>query len=260
MNENPIMVRSGRGRMVVSMPHVGHLLPVDVRREFSPLVRYLDDADWHVDRLYDFLEPMRASSIAASWSRWLVDLNRPPDDESLYPGQNTTGLCPVTSFSGVPLYRKGREPDAKEINRRRELYWQPYHDSLRGLINAAMSSHGQARVLDAHSIVSSCPRLFDGRLPDINIGTHGGRSCSAGLLDEVRALLEAQTAFSWVVDGRFRGGYITRHYGRPAHGVEAIQVELAQRTYMDEARPDTWDDARAEPLRALLKAIVTAIT
>ena len=162
----------------------------------SPAIRSLDDADWHVDRLYDFLGETDASSIAATWSRWLVDLNRPPNDASLYPGKAATALCPELLFSGGPLYLDGRQPDAAEVEWRLRIYRQPYHRQLGELINAARAPQGWARLLDAHSIVSICPLLFERPVRDMNIGTNGGQGCSAGLLEEIRALLEAQTAFS----------------------------------------------------------------
>lgn len=255
----PFVASEGAGRLVVSMPHVGLHRPDPLPGLLRPEVRGQDDADWHVDRLYAFAGDTGAATIRANWSRWYIDLNRPRDGASLYPGQATTGLCPTETFAGEPLYEPGDEPDAADIAARLRACWEPYHARLSALIAAARVRHGRPRLLDAHSIVSHCPRLFDGRLPDINIGTDGGRTCSPELLASVKAILAAQDRFSWVVDGRFRGGHITRHYGRPDEGVDAIQIELAQAAYMDEARPDSWDDARAKPLRDLLRSIVARL-
>lgn len=243
-------------RLVVSMPHVGRQLPESLRSRLRPETTGLDDTDLGVERLYDFLGHAGVSHIAARWSRWLIDLNRPPDDRSLYPGQATTGLVPTTSFGGVPLYREGDEPGPDEIKARLAMIWTPYHRQLEALIDAARTRHGRARLLDAHSITAVCPRLFEGRLPDINIGTDSGRSCDPALVERICALLQGQHRFSWVIDGRFKGGHITRHYGRPQEGVDAVQIELAQAAFMDEDTPDAWDDARAEPMRDLLRGIV----
>lgn len=247
------------GPLVVSMPHVGHALPKAVREQLSRRSDGLSDADWHVDRLYDFLEAENASELMATWSRWVIDLNRPPEGTSLYPGQATTGLCPGETFLGLPLYETGHEPGNDEVELRLRSYWRPYHDRLKALIAAAKARHGTAVVVDAHSIVSTCPRLFDGRLPDINIGTHDGGSCDPPLQRVVEDVLRAQTRFDWVINGRFKGGYITRHYGRPTNGVHAVQIELAQSAYMDEAYPSRWDDARAAPLRGVLRDVIAAI-
>ncbi len=256
MTPPPFIATPRGGKLIVSAPHVGHYLPGPLLRRLQPALAGLDDADWHVDRLYDFAGEMEASTITACWSRWYVDLNRPRDDASLYPGQTTTGLIPAETFAGQPLYAPNDRPGAAETEERLAACWTPYHARLRALIDHARAVHGRARLLDAHSILSHCPRLFDGRLPDINIGTDGGRTCAPALLDAVRDILSAQDRFSWVVDGRFRGGHITRHYGRPAEGVDAIQIELAQSAYMDEAHPALFDTERAEPLREVLRRIV----
>lgn len=247
------------GRLVVSMPHVGHALPKTVSEQLSLCTEGLSDADWHLDQLYDFLEGENASELMATWSRWVIDLNRPPEGTSLYPGQATTGLCPGETFLGLPLYETGHEPGSDEVELRLQSYWRPYHHRLNALIDAAKARHGRAVVVDAHSIVSTCPRLFEGRLPDINIGTNDGTSCDPALQRIVEEVLGAQARFDWVINGRFKGGYITRHYGRPANGVHAVQIELAQSSYMDEAHPNQWDDARAAPLRDVLRRVIAAI-
>ena len=259
MTDGPAIFRSANGEtpLVVSFPHVGTALPPEVAATLTPRGRAVEDTDWHVHRLYAFAREQGAAWIEARLSRYAVDLNRPPDDATLYPGQATTGLCPTQTFDGVGLYA-GALPDAAEIARRRERYWMPYHAALQDLIAAAHRRHGFAVLLDAHSIRSVVPRLFDGRLPDINVGTHDARSCDPRLADAVMGRLAAQQQFSHVLNGRFKGGYITRHYGNPAGGVHALQIELAQRGYMEESGRE-FEPARAAALIGVLRDIVARL-
>jgi N-formylglutamate deformylase len=185
------------------------------------------------------------------FSRYVIDLNRPPDDVSLYPGQNTTGLCPLVQFSGEPVYRAGEEPTLAEIAQRIQRYWRPYHDALQAEMQRLHSRHGRVVLWEGHSIRSRVPFLFEGRLPDINLGTASGASCSAATQKRLEGVLSDQSQYSWVSNGRFKGGYITRHYGRPAEGIEAIQLELAQCNYMDEERA-SYDPQRAGQVQGLL--------
>jgi N-formylglutamate deformylase len=254
-----LQLQRGPAPLIVSMPHVGTQVPAEIEREFTPVARALTDTDWHVERLYDFVPELGASMIAARYSRYVIDLNRPPDNASLYPGMTQTGLCPTHSFDGEPLYGSGVDalPDS-EIDLRRSRYWQPYHQALRDLVADTRGRLGFAVLLDAHSIRSYVPRLFTGRLPDINIGTDDGRSCSPELIVPLLEVLAAQSQFTYVVNGRFKGGHITRCYGAPASGVHALQFELAQACYMDESRA-SYDEGRAAPLRELLQRLVAAL-
>ena len=256
-------LRRGASPLIVSVPHSGTALPAELAARLTPLALRLPDTDWYVDRLYEFLAELDATMLVARYARYVIDLNRPPDDAALYAGAPRTGLCPALSFSGEALYREGAayEVPAAEIQQRRARYWQPYHDRLRELIADTRARHGYALLLDAHSIPSTVPRLFSGRLPDVNVGCNDARSCDAGTLELIRARLAAQQQCSWVIDGRFKGGYITRHYGQPAEQVHAVQFELAQCGYMDEAemqdpaqpRPDR---ARMAPLQELLRGLL----
>ncbi len=247
----------GRTPLVISMPHVGRAIPADIGRRMVPAALAVPDTDWHVEQLYAFARAEGAAWLEPQLSRYVVDLNRPPDDAPLYAGQVSTGLCPQQTFDGQPLYA-GAGPTAEEIAVRRRDYWQPYHASLAALLDAARARHGFAVLLDAHSIRSQVPRLFPGRLPDVNLGSNDGRSCAAALTSVVVGVLAAQSAFSHVLDGRFKGGYITRHYGQPAHGVHALQIELAQSAYMDESGSH-YEAGRAAPLVALLRQVVAAL-
>jgi N-formylglutamate deformylase len=252
------LVRGGES-LIVSVPHVGTRVPEEIDRGFTPVARALADTDWHVERLYDFVPEFGASVIAARYSRYVIDLNRPPNDASLYPGMTKTGLCPTHSFAGEPLYGSAGETlPGSEIESRRQRYWQPYHDALAGVIADTRRRLGFALLLDAHSIRSRVPRLFTGRLPDINIGTDDGRSCHPHLIVPLLEILATQRQFSYVVNGRFKGGHITRHYGSPADGVHALQIELAQVSYMDEDRI-SYDEAHAAPLRELLRRLVACL-
>jgi N-formylglutamate deformylase len=252
-----ITAHPGRTPLVVSLPHAGREIPAEIAARMTPRARTVPDTDWHVERLYAFARERGAAWLEPSLSRYVVDLNRPPDDAALYPGQVSTGLCPLQSFDGERLYA-GAGPSPDEVAARRARYWQPYHDALAALVAEARARHGYAVLLDGHSIRSVVPRLFPGRLPDVNLGTHDGRACESRLAAAVVAVLGAQSRFSHVRDARFKGGYITRHYGNPAGGVHALQIELAQAAYMDEAG-GRYDASRAAPLVAVLESIVAAL-
>ena len=252
-------LQPGDSPLIISVPHAGTEVPPELAARLTPLALGLPDTDWHVARLYDFAPALGATMIVARHTRYLIDLNRPPDDAALYSAAAQTGLCPTLSFSGEPLYLDSSAPlSAAEIAGRRAQYWQPYHDALHAQLEDTRRRFGFALLLDAHSIRSVVPRLFSGRLPDINIGTYDGRSCSGAVNDAVRACLDATPRWSQVIDGRFKGGYITRHYGRPADGVHALQIELAQSSYMDESGT-AYDAGRASPLRELLRALIEAL-
>ena len=247
----------GTTPLLISMPHVGTAIPADMAEHMTPAAALRQDTDWHLRDLYDFAAGQGASVLAAHWSRYVVDLNRPPDDTSLYAGKVSTGLCPLLSFSGAPLYQAGAEPDAAEVALRTERYWQPYHRALQGEVARLLAHHGRVVLWEAHSIASEVPRLFEGRLPDLNFGTADGSSCDPTLAAVLAGLARDQSRFSVVVDGRFKGGYITRHYGQPQAGVHAIQLELCQCLYMDEHLPFAFQAQRARPLQVLLR-ILTA--
>lgn len=247
----------GTAPLLISLPHNGTHLPETLIPRLRVSARRVPDTDWHVDRLYAFARDMGASMLVPSHSRYVVDLNRPEDDVSLYPGQNTTGLCPIVQFSGESVYVDGQEPSAPEIAGRVDTYWRPYHAALAGEIERLRAEHGRVVVWEGHSIRSVVPFLFEGRLPDFNLGTAGGASCSPGLQARLEAILQAQDDYSVAVNGRFRGGYITRHYADIARGVEAVQLELAQLNYMDE---DTFEyrPEVAERTQALIRRLLEA--
>ncbi len=250
-------LHQGQAPLLVSLPHDGTRVPADIAARMTASARRVPDTDWHVSRLYEFARGLGASILVPTHSRYVVDLNRPPDDTSLYPGQNTTGLCPVTQFSGEPVYLPGAEPDPAEIAHRVETYWRPYHDNLDAELQRIRGQHGRVVLWEGHSIRGTLPFLFEGRLPDLNLGTAAGHSCSPQLARRLAGVLAAHPQYSHVVDGRFKGGYITRHYGAPETGVEAVQLELAQRTYMDEDS-FAWDAPRAGALEPVLRALLQA--
>ncbi len=249
-----IEVHAGTTALVISLPHVGQQIPDALAARMTQVAQSVPDTDWHVEQLYARARARGAAWLQPSLSRYVVDLNRPPDDAALYPGQVSTGLCPSHSFDGAALY-PNQGPDPTEIGARRLRYWRPYHDALRTLLDAAIARHGYAVLLDAHSIRSQVPRLFAGRLPDINVGTNAGASCAPFLAAAVMAELATAPRFTSVLDGRFKGGYITRQYGDPSQGVHALQIELAQSAYMDE-RGTAFDAARAAPLVGLLERVL----
>jgi N-formylglutamate deformylase len=247
----------GDAPLLISLPHDGEDLPDDLRARLTPAARRVPDTDWQVSRLYAFARELGASILRPRYSRYLVDLNRSPDDVSLYPGQNTTGLCPSTRFDGTPIYLDGAAPTPDEIAERVRRYWQPYHDALQQELARLRARHGRVLLWEGHSILSEVPYLFEGRLSDFNLGTAAGASCSPERQRRVEAVLAAQTDYTWIANGRFKGGYITRHYGRPQQGIDAIQLELAQRNYLEEASA-TWDEARAVPTQRVIRQLLEA--
>lgn len=252
----------GTAPLLLSFPHVGTHVPPCVADRLSDEARQVPDTDWHLPRLYAFAKAMGASTLVATHSRYVVDLNRPPDGASLYPGQNVTGLCPVDSFGDTPLYRSPElVPDAAEIAQRRDAIWQPYHDQLRAELERIKAQHGVALLWDAHSIRSVLPRFFEGVLPDLNLGTNLGASCAPGLGE--RLLQTAQQAaaegYTSVLNGRFTGGYITRHYGQPASQVHAVQLEMTQSSYMQEALPFDYLPERADRVQPHLQKLLNTM-
>ena len=232
-----VEVTRGSSALLVSIPHTGMLDSCRTSRRASPrawLAR--KDADWHIERLYDFAGEFGATILRATHSRTVIDVNRDPSGASLYPGQTTTGLCPTETFDGEALYKAGREPDRFEIDRRRQLYFQPYHSALNREIARLKETHPRIVLYDCHSIRSVVPRLFDGELPHMNIGTNSGAACDSTFAHVIQAVCDA-SEFTWTSNARFKGGWITRSHGRPALGVHAIQMELACRSYLDEPIP-----------------------
>jgi len=243
--------------LFVSLPHDGTRLSDELAARMTAEARRVPDTDWHVSRLYAFARELGASVIVPRRSRYVIDLNRPPDDTSLYPGQNTTGLCPIVQFTGEPVYLPGQQPTDAEIRARVERFWRPYHEALAGEIARIKATHGRVVLWEGHSIRGVVPFLFDGRLPDFNLGTANGSSCSPALQRRLVDVLEGQRDYSFVVNGRFKGGYITRHYGRPDAAVDAVQLELVQRNYMDE-ETFAYDDARAASLQKVIRGLLEA--
>ena len=249
----------GTRPLLMSMPHIGTHVPASVSARLTPQARELHDTDWHLARLYDFAVGMGASVLQATHSRYVIDLNRPPDGASLYPGQNVTGLCPTDTFDSAPLYADGTGPSVAEVAERREAIWQPYHAQLASELARLRATHGVAMLWDAHSIRSVVPRFFEGRLPDLNLGTADGASCAPSLADQLLAIAQATPGYTAVLNGRFKGGHITRHYGNPAHNVHAVQLELAQCTYMQEAMPFAYLPAQAQGVQPTLRAMLQAM-
>lgn len=253
----PVEITRGAGPVVLGLPHTGTWLPDEVRAKLNPLGKGLSDTDWHIERLYADLLP-GATMVRATFHRYVIDANRDPSGASLYPGQNTTGLVPLTDFDGNPLWRE--EPETAEVERRRAAFHAPYHTALQAELDRVRAAHGVAILWDCHSIRSHIPFLFEGTLPDLNIGTNGGATCSPTLTAAVTQICAEAKAYSHILDGRFKGGWTTRHYGRPDEGFHAIQMEHAQSTYLTaEAPPWTYDVAKAERLRPLLARILTQL-
>lgn len=266
MNKTPeLVIRRGKAPLILSMPHVGTAIPEEIEAKLVSPWLARKDADWWIDQLYDFASELDATIVRAHWSRTVIDLNRDPSGASLYPGQATTGLCPVETFDGEPLYRSGQEPDAKEIESRKEAYYKPYHEALLDEISRLHKADKRVVLYDCHSIRSAIPRLFADKLPVFNLGTNSGASADPQLVDRVAEVISS-SGRSHVVNGRFKGGYITRHYGEPEKGVHALQMELACRGYIPESLgpvseanwPVEYNPGFAASTRVTLLSVLTA--
>ena len=241
--------------LLVSFPHNGSWIPDEVQERMTEAGRQSADTDWFLDRLYDFPEIENATRVVAKVSRYVIDFNRPRDNQNLYPGQKTPQLCPTYRFDQSPIYLPDAEPDEAEIERRVHTFWRPYHETLRAELDRLVAEFGFAVLLDAHSIASRVPRLFEGRLPDFNFGTNHGKSCQPEFQSRIEQFARSLEPDTHVVNGRFIGGYITRHYGQPEQNVDAIQLELSQATYLDETGK-AWDDGRVATVRPKLRSFI----
>ncbi len=251
-SEAPFQFRRGSLPILVSFPHVGTFIPEQIAETMTAVGKSVCDTDWFVDRLYDVPELKQASWLVGNYSRFVIDLNRPSDNQSLYPGQATTGLFPETNFDGNPVYLNGL-PNHEELADRLEHLWHPYHQQLRLELERLQKLFPHVMLIDAHSIRSRVPRLFDGVLPDFNLGTNYGQSCVDSLIQKLLPVLKRHP-YSHVVNGRFIGGYITRHYAEPEKGISALQIELSQAAYMDELN-QSWDASKAERVQVVFREI-----
>jgi N-formylglutamate deformylase len=248
-------LHQGTSPLLVSVPHAGTRIPAHMQGLYTAKALQVEDTDWHLDQLYRFVKAQGSGLIVPQFARYVIDLNRPPQDAPMYPGVNNTGLCPSTDFEGVSIYQPDCAPDALQIQERLVTYWQPYHDALANELARLKALHGFAVLLDGHSIKSHLPWLFDGKLPDLNIGTASGTSCAPALRDAIDQLLTDQTDFSHALDGRFKGGYITRQYGRPNEGIHAVQLEKCWSTYMHESAPYAIDEVRRPKIAGFLEKL-----
>nr|WP_306266152.1 N-formylglutamate deformylase [Pararhizobium sp. IMCC3301] len=255
---SPVTVQSGDSPVILGLPHGGTFVPAEIFKRLNDPGQGLDDTDWHISQLYDGLLP-DVTTVTATFHRYVIDANRDPEGVSLYPGQNTTGLCPLTDFDGRPIWRGGQEPSADEIGQRCIQFHKPYHDALAVEIERVRAVHGYAILYDCHSIRSEIPFLFDGLLPIFNIGTNNATTCAAEIEQAVLAICSNAAGFDHVLNGRFKGGWTTRHYGVPEQGVHALQMEIAQRAYMNEQAPWTYRDDLAAQIRPHLSKILRAL-
>ncbi|QQG35378.1 MAG: N-formylglutamate deformylase [Micavibrio aeruginosavorus] len=254
---NVFSLTEGRSPLIISIPHAGTYVPDEIRACLTPAALRFPDTDWHIPRLYDFATDMGATVISANYSRYVIDLNRPPDNAALYPGQTKVPLCPDETFEGEEIYLEGLAPDEGEVSRRLVSYWQPYHDQLERQIDRIKQAHGYAILYDAHSIKGELPRLFEGRLPDMNLGTARGYSCCPALEQAAYKVMQG-CSYSAVLNGRFIGGYITRHYGDPVQDVHALQMELVRENYMNEDDFSFAEDC-AVNLRIALRSVLQSL-
>ncbi len=253
----PVEIVRGTGPVILGLPHTGTFVPPDIWQYLNARGQALSDTDWHIEKLYDGLLP-GVTTVRATFHRYVIDANRDPSGESLYPGQNTTGLVPFTDFDGDSIWNMPPTPD--EIEQRRQAFHAPYHAALTAEMERVHAAHGIAILYDCHSIRSRIPFLFDGVLPDFNIGTNNGQTCDVAIEQSVKAICKSASAYSMVLNGRFKGGWTTRHYGRPTQHRHAIQMELAQSTYLtDEAAPWLFDEGKVRQLRPILTEVLQVL-
>jgi N-formylglutamate deformylase len=250
---------AGDAPLLVSIPHCGTHIPPELASAMTPDAHDVPDTDFHLPQLYDFLAGLDVPVLAATHSRYVIDLNRSPDGAVLYPGASNTELCPTTRFDFAPVYADGKNPDAAEIAQRVDTYWRPYHAKLAEELQRIRDRHGYALLFDAHSIVSVCPRFFEGKLTDFNLGNGAGSSCDPQLAQRLLDVAKAHPTYTSVLNGRFKGGYITRQYGRPSAGVHSVQLELSERTYMTESPPFPFDEALANEVRPVLRGLIDTL-
>jgi N-formylglutamate deformylase len=255
----PYVFTAGDAPVLVSMPHSGVFIPPLLQARMTPAALDVPDTDWHLPQLYDFLDDLGIGTIRATHSRYVIDLNRNPSGQPLYPGANNTELCPTSSFSEAPLYRPGEQPDKAEIEERRTAVWQPYHGRIADELAAMRKRHGVAVLWDAHSIRSEVPRFFQGRLTDLNLGSGGGTAASPELLARLGDIAKVTADYSFVIDGRFKGGYITRHFGDPANNIHAIQLEQSWATYMNEDPPFGFREDLATGVQPVLRRFLECV-
>ncbi len=246
----------GESAILVSFPHDGTEFPPPIKRRLNRHGINNTDCDWHISELYQNVLSSDISRIKARFSRYVVDLNRPSDGGLLYPGRMETGICPLTTFDGIPIYLPGEQPGEYEIRTRIETYWQPYHDRLQSELKRIRDRHGYAILWEAHSIRGQAPELFDGELPDLNFGTAGGRSCGEMIIAPLVKYAGNASDYSVTFNGRFKGGYITRHYGEPEEGIHAIQLEINQNSYLVNSEQPEIHQEKALQLSRLLKALI----
>ena len=251
----PYEYRRGPGALVVSMPHVGTFVPHSIGKAFADAAASRCDTDWHLPRLYDFLDAFGATVITARFSRYVIDVNRPPGGENLYPGRDTPQLCPRDTFDRRPLYVRD-EPTEAEVRQRVAAVWEPYHRRIEHELERVRARHGAALLWEAHSIVSVAPRLFEGRIADFNLGTADGTSCSPGLGQALLEALSRHREYTAVLDARFKGGYLTRRFGQPERAIHAVQMEMSQALYLDERCPYPFRADLAARVRPVLKELL----
>lgn len=249
----------GETPVLLSIPHVGTAIPPDIATTMTDAALAVPDTDWHLDRLYHFAPALGIGFLKATCSRYVVDLNRDPAGAALYPGADNTELCPLTTFDRLPVYKPGREPDAAEVQRRIATFWRPYHDRLQAELAALRDRFGVAVLFEAHSIRSEVPRFFSGRLPDFNLGTADGATAAPALVSRLMNVLSVNGTYSSVLNGRFKGGYITRAYGAPQDGIHAVQLEMTQCTYMEETSPFRFREDLAGQVRPTLQRLMAVL-
>jgi N-formylglutamate deformylase len=259
--------KSGNSPLLISMPHVGTRIPKEIAAHMTQAALQMPDVDWHLPLLYDMAEKYDATVLSAEYMRYVIDLNRSTEDTSLYPGQDVTGLCPIDTFDKQPIYVAGKQPDELEIRSRIEQYWRPYHNKLTTELKRIHALHGIALLWDAHSIASQVPRFFDGKLPDLNFGTADTESCDESLESALKNMmlnyqngiekkLGSAEKFSYVFNGRFKGGYITRHYGVPTLNIHALQMEMNQCIYMQDSPHYNYQESLAQAVKPLLSDLL----
>lgn len=242
--------------ILLSVPHCGTEFPTELTDQFKPDLRSApDDTDWFVHQLYDFAPQMGITLIHATYSRWVIDLNRDPESKPLYAdGRIITAICPATNFFGEKLYKDERtEVAGNEVARRLQAYYWPYHQQVQVLLDGLKQKHGRVLLWDCHSIRQHVPTIHREKFPDLILGDVDGTSASPGLIEETLSILD-HSGYCVSHNHPFKGGYITRHFGQPSVEQHALQLEMTKVNYMDD-QEQSYNRARAERMRSLLKKV-----
>ncbi len=246
--------------IILSVPHCGTDFPDEIRNDYVPeMMAAPDDTDWFVHQLYNFATELGITIIHAKYSRWAIDLNRDPESAPLYDdGRIITGLTTTTDFFGKSIYiSDDRIPDQKEVERRLTEYYWPYYNKIQDLLDERLATFGKALLWDAHSIRHFVPTIRKEIFPDMILGNNDETTAHPELIETA---LHGLTSGKFGVNHNtpFKGGHITRYFGKPEQNIHALQLEMNKILYMDDEERN-FHEERANEMRAVLKPTFEAL-